>query len=215
MRTVTAAAHHYHRRMTLRLGAAGLLGTAVGLASLALDVDPATRVLLGVCTALLAYSLPLLVVFVRLDEDETEQRFARVDPSRSEMELLVVLGALAGLAAVGVLMVRSRSVPEAALCLLTVAAAWLAVHTTYTLRYAKHYLAAEPGCIDFQGSDGHPRLSDFAYLAFTLGMTYQVSDTDLTTPAVRRLVWGHTMLSYLFGTVIVAASINLLVSLAG
>ena len=59
-----------------------------------------------------------------------------------------------------------------------------------------------------------PRLSDFAYLSFTLGMTYQVSDTDLKTPAVRRLVLRHTLLSYLFGTVIVAATINLVVGLA-
>jgi len=69
------------------------------------------------------------------------------------------------------------------------------------------------GFIDFNG-DGAPRLSDFAYLAFTLGMTYQVSDTDLRTPEVRRLVLRHTLLSYVFGTVIVAATINLVVGLA-
>lgn len=112
------------------------------------------------------------------------------------------------------MLVRGRTVPDAALTLLTVAAGWLAVHTTYTLRYAKHYLAGEPGCIDFHGSHGRPQLSDFAYLSFTLGMTYQVSDTDLKTPTVRRMVWGHTMLSYLFGTIIIASSISLLVSLA-
>lgn len=66
----------------------------------------------------------------------------------------------------------------------------------------------------FPGQRRQTPLSDFAYLSFTLGMTYQVSDTDLTTPAVRRIVWAHTMLSYLFGTVIIAASINLIASLA-
>lgn len=200
--------------MTLRLILAAGVGLAVGLASLLLPLDPAVRVLAGVCAGLLAYSLPLMVLFVRLDESETERHFAQVDPSRSEIELLVVLGALSGLVAVAVVMVRGRTVPEAALALLTVAAGWLAVHITYTLRYAKHYLAGEPGCIDFQGSQGHPQLSDFAYLSFTLGMTYQVSDTDLKTPTVRRMVWGHTMLSYLFGTIVIASAISLLVSLA-
>lgn len=57
-------------------------------------------------------------------------------------------------------------------------------------------------------------MSDFAYLAFTLGMTYQVSDTDLKTARLRRIVLFHTLLSYLFGTVIVAATINLVAGLA-
>lgn len=205
----------YHRGMTLRLLLAGAVGATAGLVLLAVPFDPVARVLVGLGVALLAYSLPLILLFVRLDEGETEEHFAQVDPSRSEIEALVLLAALSGLAAVGAMMVRGRTVPEAALCLLTVAAAWLAVHTTYTLRYAKHYLAAEPGCIELKGSDGRPRLSDFAYVAFNLGMTYQISDTDLSTPAIRRMVWGHTMLSYLFGTVIIASALNLLVSLAG
>ena len=51
-------------------------------------------------------------------------------------------------------------------------------------------------------------------LAFTLGMTYQVSDTELKTPRLRRIVLAHTMLSYVFGTVIIAATINLVAGLA-
>ncbi|QIM22078.1 DUF1345 domain-containing protein [Phycicoccus sp. HDW14] len=99
------------------------------------------------------------------------------------------------------------------LAVLAVAAGWLAVHTVYALRYARHWFVNEPGCVDFPG-DGPPRLSDFVYLSFTLGMTYQVSDTDLRTPAVRRLVLRHTLLAYLLGTVVVAATINLVVGLA-
>jgi uncharacterized membrane protein len=206
----------YHRRMTVRLALAAGAGVVVGVGSAVLGLAPGAAVLLGVAAALLGYSIPLVVLFARLDEDETRHHFATVDPSRWETELLVIGGALAGLVAVGVLMAHGKSsVLEASLALLVVAAAWLAVHTTYTLRYAKHYLVVEPGCVDFEGSDDRPRLSDFAYLSFTLGMTYQVSDTDLRSPTVRRIVWGHTMLSYLFGTVIIASSINLLVSIAG
>ncbi|MCA1783745.1 MAG: hypothetical protein LC679_16705, partial [Intrasporangiaceae bacterium] len=93
---------HYHQRMTLRLLLAAGVGVAVALGSLLAPLDPAARVLAGVCTALLAYSLPLLVLFVRLDEAERKRHFAQVDPSRSETELLVILGALTGLIPVAV-----------------------------------------------------------------------------------------------------------------
>lgn len=210
-----SAASGYHRRMTRRIAVAALVGVVVGALSLLVPMDPTARVLAGVSAALLAYSLPLIVLFVRLDAAGTADHFDRVDPSRSESELLVVLASLAGLVAVGVMLIHGGTASEAALALLTVAAAWCAVHTTYALLYAKHYLAAEPGCITLQGSEDGPRFSDFAYLSFTLGMTYAVSDTDLRTPAVRRMVWGHTMLAYLFGTVVIATALNLVVSLAG
>lgn len=58
-----------------------------------------------------------------------------------------------------------------------------------------------------------PRYLDFAYLAFTLGMTFQVSDTDLETTAIRATALRHALLSYLFGAVILAATINLIAGL--
>jgi uncharacterized membrane protein len=69
------------------------------------------------------------------------------------------------------------------------------------------------GGVDFN-QDDPPRFSDFAYLAFTIGMTYQVSDTELTTPATRGTALRHALLSYLFGAVILAATINLIAGLA-
>lgn len=200
--------------MAVRLAVSGAVGVAVGLGSGFVAEGVTAQVLAGMCAAMFAYSLPLIWLFARLDEDQTKDHFAEVDPTRSEVEVLVVGAALSALVAVGVMLVLGRSIADAVLGMLTVGASWLAVHTTYTLRYAKHYLGAEPGCIEFQGSDGTPRFSDFAYLSFSLGMAYQVADTDLTTPAIRRTVWAHSMLSFLFGTVIIAASINLIVNLA-
>src|SRR6266705_2755725 len=55
-----------------------------------------------------------------------------------------------------------------------------------------------------------PGYRDFAYVAFTIGMTYQVSDTTLRDPRIRRSVLAHAILSYLFGVVIVAGSVNLI-----
>lgn len=56
---------------------------------------------------------------------------------------------------------------------------------------------------------------DFAYLALTIGMCFQVSDTDLTGKRVRRTALHQALLSYLFGTVMVAVTVNLVASLLG
>jgi uncharacterized membrane protein len=54
---------------------------------------------------------------------------------------------------------------------------------------------------------------DFAYVAFTVGMTFQVSDTDVQTREVRRTVLRHELLSFLFGAVILGVTINVIASL--
>jgi uncharacterized membrane protein len=100
----------------------------------------------------------------------------------------------------------------APVAVLTVTLSWTLVNTVYTLRYAhQHYASAAPG-IGFGDSDGQerPDYRDFAYVAFTIGMTYQVSDTTLRDTRLRRAVLGHALLSYLFGVVIVAGSVNLI-----
>ncbi|XVX20056.1 DUF1345 domain-containing protein [Actinomycetota bacterium] len=84
------------------------------------------------------------------------------------------------------------------------------IHTLYTLRYARHWYnsTTDPRSIDFN-TDEDPRFTDFAYVAFGLGMTYQVADTDMRSSQIRRIVLFHTLLSYLFGTGIIAVTINL------
>ena len=67
--------------------------------------------------------------------------------------------------------------------------------------------------MDFNEKD-RARYSDFAYLAFTIGMTYQVSDTNLSTRQIRATALRHALLSYLFGAIIIAAAINLVAGLA-
>ncbi|TML12320.1 MAG: DUF1345 domain-containing protein [Actinobacteria bacterium] len=86
------------------------------------------------------------------------------------------------------------------------------VHTVFTLRYAHVYFTNTPGGIDFP-RESMPDYHDFAYVAFTVGMTFQVSDTNLTTKAMRRVVLRHALLSWLFGVVIVAMTINLVAGL--
>jgi uncharacterized membrane protein len=93
-------------------------------------------------------------------------------------------------------------------------ASWALVHMLFTLRYAALYYGQPGGGIDF-GADEPPTYRDFAYLAFTVGMTLQVSDTVLRCTAVRRTVLRHAVLSSLFGSGISATTVDLVASLRG
>ncbi|GAC1654938.1 MAG: hypothetical protein NVS4B6_31420 [Mycobacterium sp.] len=93
------------------------------------------------------------------------------------------------------------------------AASWFAVHTVFTLRYARLYYVAKSAGIDFH-QRGDPTYTDFAYVAFTIGMTYQVSDTDLNARDIRSTALAQAMLSFLLGAIILAVTINLVAGLA-
>jgi len=69
------------------------------------------------------------------------------------------------------------------------------------------------GGIDFNRPDYHPRYQDFAYFSFNLGMTFQVSDTTVSDPAIRVTVLRHTLLSYMFTTLVLANVINVIVGI--
>ena len=86
------------------------------------------------------------------------------------------------------------------------------MHTLYLVRYGDLYYSDPIGGIEF-GDDGPPDYHDFAYLAFTIGMTFQVSDTDLNLKKMRRTALRHALLSFLFVGVIGALAINSVASL--
>jgi uncharacterized membrane protein len=149
----------------------------------------------------------------RLSGDETALVATREDASRAAAHLMVVGASVASLVGVAVTLARASletggsKVVLTVAAILTVIASWALVHTVFTLRYAHTFYGHPVGGVDFS-SDEEPDYHDFAYLAFTIGMTFQVSDTDLTTSAMRRLALRHALLSYLFGAVILAMTIN-------
>jgi uncharacterized membrane protein len=101
-----------------------------------------------------------------------------------------------------------------ALAVASVVLAWTTVYMVFTLRYARLYYAAPVGGIDFRDVQ-LPDYSDFAYVAFTIGMTFQISDTDLAKRPIRRTVLHQTFLSYLFGSVVLAITVSLVASILG
>ncbi len=138
--------------------------------------------------------------------------------SRSTADLVLIAACVASLVGVGFALSKAGNEHGAAraliasIAVLTVALSWAAVHTVFTLRYASLY-HREGGGIDFTEGDRLPDYRDFAYVAFTIGMTFQVSDTDLTSFAIRRTALRHALLAYLFGIVIVAITINVVASM--
>jgi uncharacterized membrane protein len=162
------------------------------------------------------------VVWTRLilggmDADETSRYATREDPTRWAADALIVSASIASLGGVGyVVAAASRSGPgavEAAVVgILTVAASWFAVHTLFTVHYARLYYSGEPGGINFHDPE-RPRFRDFAYVAFTVGMTYQVSDTEIGLTSIRATVLRQALLSYLLGAVVLAVTINLIAGL--
>ena len=155
----------------------------------------------------------------RFDAESTASHATREEPNR-ELASLVLLGAaIASLIAVGAVLFRAGSANgdlkymEAGLAFASVFVSWTLVHTVFTLRYARLYYSGEPGGIDFNQADP-PEYSDFAYLAFTIGMTFQVSDTDIKSGRIRRTALRHALMSFPLVAVIIATSINLVSGLA-
>jgi uncharacterized membrane protein len=154
-----------------------------------------------------------------LDPGSAEAEANREDPGRDLTDLVLLCAAVASLVAVGAVLLGASGAGGsmkyllAALALVSVFVSWALVHTVYTLKYARLYYSGTPGGIDFNDKDA-PDYHDFAYLAFTIGMTFQVSDTNIRSKQVRRTVLRHAWLSFPLVTVIIATSINLVSGLA-
>ncbi len=198
-----------------RLLVAGLVGLAAG-AAVTLTVGWRYGLLAAWMFAAVVFLVQVWSHIARMDPPTTAAHAVREDSGRKTAHVLVVLAAVASLGAVALLLSSGSSSGkdlQALLSVGSVALAWASVHTMYTTRYARLYYTGEDGGIDFN-EDEPPTYVDFAYLAFTIGMTFQVSDTDLKTKAIRATALRHALLSYLFGAIIVATTINLVAGLA-
>jgi uncharacterized membrane protein len=194
--------------------AIGLLGAAVAAA-----FSPwQATVLVGWDTAMVVFGIWVWTAVLPMDPAEAEQHALQEDSSIALADLVIVGASLASLGAVALVLVRASSSHGAMRALLiivgivSVVLSWGAVHTTFMLRYGRLYYGAPRGGIDFN-EDALPDYADFAYLAFTIGMTFQVSDTDLETKLIRRTALRQALLSYMFGAVIIGLVINVVASL--
>ena len=152
-----------------------------------------------------------------LDAAATEQVAKTEDESRAAADLVVLTACVVSLFGVGLGLAKAsaeQGLGQAAmtgLAVITVVLSWAVVHTIFVLRYADLYYR-DGGGIDF-GGDEPPDYRDFAYVSFTIGMTFQVSDTGLTSKAIRRTALRHALLSFLFGIAVIAMTFNVVASL--
>ena len=206
----------------VRVSVALLLGlvaaVAVGLARDEWHYSPAV----GWIVAAVIYLVWTWMVVLPMDAQQTidHVRQRREDGRAGISHLVVLIASIAGLAGVGYLLAAEsggqRHIGEALVGILSVIASWFAVHTTFTLRYALlYYNDGESEPISYHQNEYRPCYKDFAYLAFTVGMTYQVSDTDLGSPRIRGSVLTQALVSFLLGAVVLASTINLVLTLAG
>jgi uncharacterized membrane protein len=173
--------------------------------------------LLGWDAAAAVYVGWVWATVLSLDPAETRGLSTVEDDSRTAADAILIGASLVSLIGVVFTLFNAAGATGAerdvagTLSFLTVLSSWAAVQTVFTLRYARVYYGGDGG-IDFHGG-GPPDYRDFGYMALTIGMTYQVSDTELPSKEMRRIVVRHALLSYLFGIIGIAITINVVASL--
>jgi uncharacterized membrane protein len=166
----------------------------------------------------------LLLVWVwleigRLDALRTAQVATREDDSRAAARSVLVASSVMSLIAVVAALHRASTATFrlelvlTAASLIAVVLSWLVVNTVFVLRYAHlYYGGSKAGGVEFPGGQA-PCYRDFAYLGFTVGMTFQVSDTTVSDPTIRATVLRHALLAFLFNVAIIATTINVIARL--
>jgi len=178
-------------------------------------------VVIGWDAASLAFLGSLWPIIVGADGAHVQWLATREDETRSSATVLLIGASVASLLGVGYtihLAGRGNGAYRDLLigaAVLTVVLSWTVVNTVFTLRYADLYYRSPAQGIAFDDAEGPERATyrDFAYIAFTIGMCYQVSDTNVRNPRIRSTVLWHALLSYLFGVVIIGGSVNLIAGL--
>ena len=198
-----------------------VVGVAGGTTAAALAlVNGASWAVAALCAsdvAALVFVIWVWVSVARADAVATARIARAEDASHAAAEAVLLGAGAASLIAVAFTLAQAGRAHApargllSALAIGSVALAWASIHTVFVLRYARLYYSPPEGGVDFSGES--PDYIDFLYLALTIGMCFQVSDTGLTGKRVRRTALHHALLSYVFGTVIVAVTVSLVASL--
>lgn len=178
----------------------------------------------------IVYSFVMLVLYwstiLTTHPLEMKKMAKMQDSNRTLIFLFVLAAALASLFVVVLLLSSTKQLSGLELSLhvfLSVAAvvcSWALVHTIFVFRYAHLYYENAPAVKDKAASkyteglefpeEKEPDYLDFTYFSFVIGMTFQVSDVEISSKRIRRLALMHSLVSFAFNTVIVALSINII-----
>lgn len=180
-----------------------------------------TAGLLGWIVFIAVHTLWVVLSVRRLDAEQTRIHAQREDPRRSVRDILFIGAASAAVAGMGAMMIAADSAAvtrllNAALGLAAVLGSWAIIQVMYMLRYAALYYgdtetSASPA-IDFN-HDVEPTYLEFAYFAFTIGVSFASSDASVRSRPIRRAVLRHSLLSFFFGSVVLASATSLMLQL--
>ena len=217
-RTIEAEAHHH---------LAIAMATALGVLAATLRVVEWRMALILAWDGFAFTSLILAWAGMLVCDAKSRVTEAKLeDSSRAVIAASIIVAAFASLLGAAFLLHTAKDLKgldlagHVTLAAVTITSSWLLVHTLLAVRYTHLFYAAPDGAapasagggLDFP-NESEPDFTDFAYFAFVIGMTFQVSDVEVTSKQMRRLVLLHSLLSFAFNTVIVAFSINLATTL--
>ena len=186
---------------------------------------PATILMTWVAFALTVIIMDWIIILTSHPKDVRKIAILE-DSSRTLIFLFVIVASIISLGAIILLLhsVKGKSGEGVAfpviLSLTSVIVSWWLVHTLFTLRYAHLYYGTDKEAgntklyegLNFPG-EKLPDYLDFVYFSFVIGMTFQVSDVEISSRQIRRLALFHAILSFVFNTAIVALSINVVAGL--
>jgi uncharacterized membrane protein len=198
-----------------RLAAAVALGLLVGIGAALGGMAAPLAVVLGWCAVCAIWLVLILPAMLRTDAHSLRARTAALDEGGLTILMVTASAATASLAAVIWALAEAPNPPPfftVALGIGTVLLSWVFVHVLFAVHYAHEHCRSVAG-VAVPGNEA-PDFGEFLYFAFTVGMTFQVSDATTATRAVRRLVLAHGLVSFLFNAVILGAAVNLAASLA-
>lgn len=189
-------------------------------------IDVLSHLLIGWDTFCLGLIILTWITFSVTTSHQIRKQAGVQDSSRAIIFIIVLIATLASFLAVLLLIVTKEKLKGAETFHLVVSIAgmvlsWFLIHTIFTLRYAHIFYGDDEknpkmhaGGLDFP-DDTSPDYLDFAYFSFVLGMTFQVSDVQITSKHLRRLAMWHGMLSFGYNTIMIALTINLIAGFGG
>ncbi|MDO3644781.1 DUF1345 domain-containing protein [Mucilaginibacter sp. L3T2-6] len=216
------------KHLIFRLDAHYKMFIALGISVIAFllfrDLSSLPAVILTVWIAFASSLIVLDWIVILWAHPREIRKIARLeDSSRSILFLIVISASVMSLGAILYLLISSKGGSKTeisshvVLAMSAVVISWWLVHTIYTLRYGHLYYSTNPdddkkkpmGGLLFP-EENEPDYLDFVYFSFVLGMTFQVSDVQISSRMIRRIAWGHGLIAFAFNTAIVALSINVI-----
>ena len=193
---------------------------AIGLACaavlyLATTWRPPTRLLVAWDVGVAMYLALVFVMMIRSSVRDIRVRASQEDAGQLTILVLTVAAGVASLGAILVHLTRTsgpRSAAQIGLVVATILLSWAFIHVMFALHYAHEFYGEDEGPaggLAFPNRDDAPDYWDFVYVAFTIGMTAEVSDVSITSKEIRRTVMAHGIVSFLFNVALLALTINL------